>query len=236
MSYLSLVRRVPEASAMEPQALAWLYSVVTQMPLMRTAYRRTVAGALAQGVMQGHGLDLGTGPGTVAVEIARQRPGLRMVGLDLAAHMVVRARQQAARAGLDGRGIWPQADGHFLPFPDDSFDLVVSSFALHHWDDPLRILDEMGRVLRPGGRYYIADLCREPNLHQRFFAYGSIPFISLLFGSYLGYGGYYESVRAGYTRDEARALLERSALPPGEVQLNSTYFMPILTIASIGVD
>ncbi|MFC2046480.1 class I SAM-dependent methyltransferase, partial [Chloroflexota bacterium] len=226
MSYLSLVRRVPEVSAMEPQALAWLYAVVTQMPLMRTAYRRTVAGALAQGVMQGHGLDLGTGPGTVAVEIARQRPGLRMVGLDLAAHMVVRARQQAARAGLDGRGFWPQADGHFLPFPDNSFDLVVSSFALHHWDDPLRILDEMGRVLRPGGRYYIADLCREPNLYQRVFAYGSIPVISLLFGSYLGYGGYYESVRAGYTRDEARALLEGSALPSGDVQLKSTFFMP----------
>lgn len=236
MSYFSLVRRVPEASAMDPQALAWLYGLVTQMPLMRTAHRCFVAGALAQGVMQGYGLDLGTGPGTVAVEIARQRPGLRMIGLDLAAHMVVKARRQAARAGLDGRGIWPQADGHFLPFPDNSFDLVVSSFALHHWDDPHRILDEMGRVLRSGGRYYIADLCREPNLYQRVFAYGSIPVISLLFGSYLGYGGYYESVRAGYTRDEARALLEGSALPPGEVQLNSTRFMPILTIASIRVD
>jgi hypothetical protein len=56
----------------------------------------------------------------------------------------------------------------------------------------------------------------------------------LAFGSYRGYGGYYESVRAGYTRDEARALLERSALPPGEVGLDSTWFLPILTIASRG--
>ena len=51
-----------------------------------------------------------------------------------------------------------------------------------------------------------------------------------------GYGGYYESVRAGYTRDEARVLLERSVLPPGAVRLDSTWFVPILTIASKGRD
>jgi ubiquinone/menaquinone biosynthesis C-methylase UbiE len=163
-----------------------------------------------------------------------------MVGLDLAAHMVVRAERQARRAGLDGRGIWPQADAHRLPFADDSFDLVVSSFALHHWKDPLHIFDEIARVLRrprpeegkPGGRYYIADVCREVNLVQRLFAYASIPAISLPFGSYRGYGGYYESVRAGYTRKEAQALLAQSALPPGQVALDGTWFVPILSIAS----
>jgi hypothetical protein len=85
-----------------------------------------------------------------------------------------------------------------------------------------------------GGRYYIADLCREVNPFQRFFAYASIPAASLPFGSYLGYGGYYESVRAGYTRLEADALLEQSALAPGKVALNSTWFVPILTISSTG--
>jgi ubiquinone/menaquinone biosynthesis C-methylase UbiE len=236
MSYFSLVRRVPEAAAIDPQAMTWLYGLVTQMPLMRRAYRRFVGGALTLGVSQGLCLDLGTGPGTVAIDIARRRPGLRMVGLDLAAHMVAKAKLQAARAGLDGRGAWPQADGHSLPFPDDSFDLVISSFALHHWDDPVCILDEMGRVLRPDGRYYITDLCREPNLLQRFFAYGSIPFVSLPFGSYLGYGGYYESVRAGYTRKEARALLASSMLPPGEIYLDSIGFMPVLIISSMMED
>lgn len=236
MSYFSLARRVPEASAIDPRAMTWLYGLVTQMPMMRRVYHRFVAGALALGVSEGLGLDLGTGPGTVTIAIARQRPRLHMVGLDLAANMVAKAKLQAARAGLDGRGAWPQADGHSLPFPDDSFDLVISSFALHHWDDPVRILDEMGRVLRPGGRYYIADLCRELDLLQRFFAYGSIPFVSLPFGSYLGYGGYYESVRAGYTRREARSLLASSILPPGEVHLNSTGFMPVLTISSMMED
>lgn len=242
MSYFALAHRVPEASAVEPQMLTWLYDAISRVPLVRSFYRRVVAGVLAQGVTQGYGLDLGTGPGYVAVEIARQRPDLRMVGLDLAAHMVEKARRQAGRAALDSRGLWPQADAHRLPFADGSFDLVVSSFALHHWADPVHVLDEIARVLRrpgsgdgqPGGCYYIADVCREVSFLQRILAYASIPVISLPFGSYLGYGGYYESVRAGYTRDEAQDLLARSALPPGKVDLDSTWLVPVLTMVSNG--
>jgi ubiquinone/menaquinone biosynthesis C-methylase UbiE len=242
MSYLSLARRVPETSAVEPRVLTWLYRLIMQVPLVRTAHRRFIVGALSQGVMQGVGLDLGTGPGFVAVQVARYRPGLRIIGLDLAAHMVEHATHQAAQAGLDGRGLWLQADAHDLPFPDGSCDLVFSSFALHHWHDPLRILNEIARVLRrpepgggrPGGRYYIADVCREVNVLQHAFAYASIPAVSLPFGSYRGYGGYYESVRAGYTRAEAQSLLAQSDLPSGEVGLEDTWFVPILTIASKG--
>ena len=236
MSYLSLTHRVPEASGVEPKALTWLYGLITQTPMVRTTHRRTIAGVLGQGVSQGHGLDLGTGPGYVALEIAGHQPGLQMVGLDLAAHMVEGARRRAGRAGLNGRAAWPQGDGHALPFADDSFDLVVSSFALHHWDEPLQVLNEIARVLKPDGQYYIADLCRQPSVIQRMLAYASIPVISLPFGSYWGYGGYYESVRASYTRHEAQNLLERSALPPGEVRLDSTPLVPILVIASKAVD
>lgn len=234
MHYFSLARRVPETSALEPKAVAWLYGLISRAPIVRTTHRRFVGAVLEQDVAQGYGLDLGTGPGYVAAQIARRRPGLCMVGLDLAAHMVKEAANQASEAGLDGRGLWLQADGHDLPFADGSFDLVVSSFALHHWHDPLHVFDEVARVLAPEGRYYIADVCREVTAFQRLFAYASIPAVSLPFGSYRGYGGYYESVRAGYTRAEAQDLLARSALPPGEVGLESTWFVPILTLASKG--
>jgi ubiquinone/menaquinone biosynthesis C-methylase UbiE len=249
MSYFSLSNRVPETSAVDPKALTWLYSTLSRLPMVRAAYCRFVAGALAQGVTMGVGLDLGTGPGYIAVEIARQRPGLRMVGLDLAFHMVERARRTAAPARLNGRGLWLQADGHSLPFADGSFDLVVSSFALHHWDEPLHVLNEIARVLRrpeedkglagkgkSGGRYYIIDLCREVTLRQRIFAYLSIPVVSLPFGSYLGYGGYYESVRAGLSREEALTLLGKSSLPAGDVTINSTSLLPMMTLAPAATD
>ncbi len=231
-SYFSLVHRVPEASGVEPKALAWYYGLVTHLPFVRAMHQRFMAGTLAQGVAQGRGLDLGTGPGYAVLEIARRRPGLYMVGLDLAAQMVQQARRRAVRAKLDGRVLWPQADGHRLPFRDNSFDLVVSSFALHHWDNPVVVLNEMARVLAPEGQYYITDLCREVTALQRLVAYVSIPALSLPFGSYRGYGGYYESVRAGHTRDEAQDLVDQSALPSGQVTMASTCLVPILVISS----
>ncbi len=244
MRYFSLANRVPEVSALEPKAVAWFYELTSRIPLVRTTYRRFIAGVLGMGMTQGYALDLGTGPGYVAIDVARRNPGLDMIGLDLGAHMVERARQQALRSGQNGRPPWLQADGHYLPVADSSMDLVISSFALHHWQDPLAVLNEIARVLRrprpdrdePGGRYLIADVCRETNAFQRLVAYASIPALSLPYGSYWGYGGYYESIRAGYTRGEAQSLLERSALPPGKVALDSTWFVPILTIASEGTD
>lgn len=242
MSYLSLARRVPEISALEPKTVTQFYRLISRAPMVRTTHRRFVAGVLGQGVTGGTALDVGAGPGQATLEIAERRPGLRIVGMDLAAHMATQARREAARSGRNGRALWLQADGHELPLPDDSVDLVMSSFALHHWEDPLLVLNEMARVLRrprpreggAGGRYFLADVCREVNPVQRLFAYASIPAISLPLGSYAGYGGYYESVRAGYTRQEAQALLAQSDLPAGEVRLESTWFVPIVIIASEG--
>jgi len=232
VSYFSLARRVPEASAVDPKLLAGLYGLITRLPVVRATYRRFVSAVLESGVDRGMGLDLGTGPGYVAREILLRQPHLRLLGLDLAAHMVRQAQRGAIRAGLNGRGCWPQADAHRLPFADHSFALVVSSFAVHHWADPLGVFNEIARVLAPGGQYCIADLCREPGPLQRMFAYASIPAVSLPFGSYRGYGGYWESVRAAYTRAEVQDMLDRSALSPGVVRLTSTSFVPILTISS----
>jgi ubiquinone/menaquinone biosynthesis C-methylase UbiE len=49
-----------------------------------------------------------------------------------------------------------------LPFPDQSFDLIVSSLSLHHWDDPKAAVPELARVLRPGGRLCIYDFQHAP--------------------------------------------------------------------------
>jgi hypothetical protein len=58
MRYFSLARRVPETSAVEPKVLARLYGLISRVPLVQTAHRRFVAGALSQDVTQGWGLDL----------------------------------------------------------------------------------------------------------------------------------------------------------------------------------
>jgi SAM-dependent methyltransferase len=103
-------------------------------------------------------LEVGCGPGHLSIALAR-RHGLDVTGIDLDPAMIERARANSSRA-IDeeaGRPSFTAADVASLPFADDSFDLVVSTFSMHHWADPTAGLAELGRVLRPGARALIWD-------------------------------------------------------------------------------
>ncbi len=98
-------------------------------------------------------LEVGCGPGHLAVRMARDH-GLRVTASDLDPAMVARARGSVERAFAGGdarRPVCVEADVSALPFPDASFDVVVSTFSMHHWADPDAGFAEIHRVLRPGG-------------------------------------------------------------------------------------
>jgi SAM-dependent methyltransferase len=104
-------------------------------------------------------LEVGCGPGHLSIRLARQH-GLDATGVDLDPAMIERARANAGRSSEDdgGRPLFLAGDVASLPFPDGSFDLVVSTLSMHHWADPTAGLAEIGRVLRRGGRVLIWDL------------------------------------------------------------------------------
>jgi SAM-dependent methyltransferase len=103
-------------------------------------------------------LEIGPGPGHLAVELARRVPTLRLAGIDIDPAMVERATARAGHEGLAGRVRFEVGDVAALPFPDGSFDLVTSSFSVHHWPDAPAGFAEIRRVLRPGGRAIVYDL------------------------------------------------------------------------------
>ncbi len=81
--------------------------------------------------------------------------GVRVVGVERSGPMLARAAERAGRAGQDVHLV--QADARALPFDDDSFDTVVCTFALCGITPPGEALEQMVRVLRPGGRLLLAD-------------------------------------------------------------------------------
>jgi ubiquinone/menaquinone biosynthesis C-methylase UbiE len=124
----------------------------------RTVKRRVIErAAIAEGERV---LDVGCGTGTLAIAAARAAPGVRVTGLDADPAILTRARAKAAAAGIEIA--FDEAMSTSLPYPDASFDLVLSTLFFHHLpDDGKRATAaELVRVLRPGGRFVIGDLGR----------------------------------------------------------------------------
>ncbi|GAB2736613.1 class I SAM-dependent methyltransferase [Amycolatopsis magusensis] len=98
-------------------------------------------------------LDIGCGTGRITIPVAHRAKAV--TGFDLTEAMLEQAARKAAEANLDVR--FEQGDMAALPFPDDSFDAVVSMLALMHVPpaDHPRVFSEVRRVLRPGGRLII---------------------------------------------------------------------------------
>ena len=103
-------------------------------------------------------LEVGGGPGRLAVLLAREAPGMTLTGVDISSAMVERAARRAARAGLSERVRFEVGDVAALPLSDEEFDGVVSTLSLHHWPDPASGLAEIYRIIKPGGEARIYDL------------------------------------------------------------------------------
>jgi ubiquinone/menaquinone biosynthesis C-methylase UbiE len=122
-------------------------------------------------------LDVGCGTGTLALDAARRvGPSGKVAGIDPSAVQIARAQAKAAKFGPSVEfqtGVIEE-----LPFPDASFDVVLSTLMMHHLPAPLKRqgLAEIARVLKPGGRLVIGDFTRKQDRSgraRRFHAGGS---------------------------------------------------------------
>jgi ubiquinone/menaquinone biosynthesis C-methylase UbiE len=144
--------RVPEMEGRTAHWYARQRGTESQLRLVREQAAELVA-LLPDGAEI---LEVAPGPGYLAVELARR--GYDVTGLDISHTMVEIATGHARRAGVavDFR----HGDATRMPFEDDRFDLVVCQAAFKNFLDPVRALNEMHRVLRPGGTAVIQDLNR----------------------------------------------------------------------------
>lgn len=107
---------------------------------------------------QGKVLDIGTGPGWLLMAINKLCPSLKLTGLDVSSSMVKYARQNVAASGKSDIINIIEGSASQLPFPDESFDAVVSTGTIHHWKSPEVGLNETYRVLKRGRYALMYDL------------------------------------------------------------------------------
>jgi ubiquinone/menaquinone biosynthesis C-methylase UbiE len=126
--------------------------------LARRLYRGVAAEVAAgQPPLGARLLDIGTGPGRLLRELAAIRPDLRLTGIDLSPSMITVAREQLDALAVEVPIRLDVGDGARMPYPEQSFDLVVSTVSMHHWGDPGQVVADAYRVLRPGGRFWVYD-------------------------------------------------------------------------------
>jgi ubiquinone/menaquinone biosynthesis C-methylase UbiE len=156
MSLTRLIKdllRKPE-SIPTPGAIFYNATVAKVLRKPETKIADDITAKMGKGTV----LDLGSGTGYLAIEIARKAPGLQVYGVDLSGQMVKIARGHAK--GIDNAQ-FVFANAGKLPFRDSSIDLLVSTGASHHWKTPQLVFEECHRVLKTSGEAWIYDGCPE---------------------------------------------------------------------------
>jgi ubiquinone/menaquinone biosynthesis C-methylase UbiE len=147
----------------KPEAKCWDMTPETAQGMLRIAkhgIQSYIHPRLARQVVddyhitRGECLDIGTGHALLSIEIARITE-LKVTALDVSPLMVEIARGEVASVGMESRIDVVQGSVVKLPFEDNRFDLIVSRGSAGFWPDKVRALQEIYRVLKPGGRTYI---------------------------------------------------------------------------------
>jgi ubiquinone/menaquinone biosynthesis C-methylase UbiE len=115
-------------------------------------------------------LDLGCGTGTLTIMLKQSEPQAKIIGLDGDEDVLAIARSKATQAGIEVQ--WEKGLADHLPYPDHSFDRVVSSLVIHHLitEGKVRAFQEIYRVLRVGGEFHMVDFGPPHNLYERILA------------------------------------------------------------------
>jgi ubiquinone/menaquinone biosynthesis C-methylase UbiE len=121
-------------------------------------YREAAHDVAAQLASGSRVLEVAPGPGYFAIELARLG-SFHVVGLDISHAFVRIATENATRAGVEVE--FRQGNASSMPFESNSFDFVYCRAAFKNFSEPVQAINEMYRVLRPGGRAVISDLRRD---------------------------------------------------------------------------
>ncbi|HVP20249.1 MAG TPA: class I SAM-dependent methyltransferase [Anaerolineaceae bacterium] len=168
---------------------------------------------LKHGIIRGLALEIGHGPGYLGLEWLRQTTDTRLIGLDISPDMQALAGRNAQAYGLTGRADYRLGSCDQLPFDNNVFDAVFTNGSLHEWANPYGAFDEIWRVLKPGGRYFISDLRRDMPGWMHAFLWLSVRPTAMRPG--LG-----TSIGAAYTLTEISIMLAKTCLNSGNVTSN----------------
>ena len=168
-------------------------------PLMRDSYKELAAKATAE-IQKGKILEVGAGPGFLAIEIALLSPELKITCLDVSDTMIETALKNAREYSVAEKIEFKRGDAARMPFEDSEFDFVISSGSFHHWKKPKKVFDEVYRVLKEGKKALVSDLRKDAPKEQ-------VDAVAKEIGSKFMRWGLRKSFSEAYTAQEIKNLI-----------------------------
>lgn len=110
-------------------------------------------------------LDIGTGTGYLAFPLAKAYPDAQVFGIDIA-ESIIRENERHVEESNMSNLFFRAFDGIHYPFEEESFDLIVSRYAFHHFPNPGNAVEQIQRILLPGGKILISDPVRDMKDHR----------------------------------------------------------------------
>ncbi|MBA4544191.1 MULTISPECIES: class I SAM-dependent methyltransferase [Thermoactinomyces] len=159
-------------------------------------------------------LELAPGPGYLSIELAKMGR-FHITGLDISKKFVQMAQANATRAGVDID--FRHGDAAQMPFDDHAFDFIICRAAFKNFSKPVAALDEMNRVLKPGGKALIIDFKKDVSkdkLDQ--FVSGDLGFtgINSLVTKWMFR---FVVIKQAYTKDEVKEMIAKSKFQTGRI-------------------
>ncbi len=162
-------------------------------------------------ISSGIALEIGPGPGYLGLEWLKKTEGTRLKGLEISEDMIAIAKKNAAEYGLSDRVEYSQGDAQRMHFEDQYFDAVFTNGSLHEWANPEGILNEIARVLKPGGRYFVSDMRRDMNILAKRFLWLVVKPKNMR-------SGLITSINASYTLPEIEIMLPKTRLQGWQIK------------------
>ncbi|MEM1544900.1 MAG: class I SAM-dependent methyltransferase [Candidatus Methanomethylicia archaeon] len=141
-----------------PEEIPWPFSRLYDRYVNRVFVKwfKQIASEIRDSHISGTILDIGTGPGRLPIEIVKQVPNVKVIGIDISKSMIKIARKNAEKEGID-KVEFRIGSAYNTGFKDLSVDLVLSTGLIHHLKEAVKAFNEIYRILKYKGEAWIYD-------------------------------------------------------------------------------
>jgi SAM-dependent methyltransferase len=187
------------------------YAEEARSPMMRMGYG-VIVKRISRLRVKGRYLEIGSGPAVLTTMVAQAIPEAHVTAVELSLAMITVAKEQVESEGLTDRISFVEGDATDARLLNQlgQFDMVYSTYSLHHWDHPEIVIKNLLQAIAPGGILFIHDLKRVWWLYWIPTQRGLIP-----------------SIRAAYTTAEIREFLTRVGVDRYEIK-NGPFYQSII--------